>query len=249
MSAATATRAVLRTEARLFAREPGAFFWIIAFPTLLFCVLALIPSFREKSAELGGQSIADLYVQVAVLLSMITGSIQSMPALLSGYRERGILRRMRTTPVRPHALLLAQVVMHGVGMVIGSVLVLVVARLSIGTPLPQNLIGYALAGALALAAALAIGAVITALSATSRATTIIGSIVFFPALFTAGVWLPVQTMPDLMQRIVVATPMGAGAEALNDAAVGQWPDLVDLLVMTGWTGVLAFVAVRWFRWE
>lgn len=244
-----ASRAVLRTEASLFAREPGAFFWIVAFPTLLFCVLALIPSFRESDPELGGQSVADLYVQVAALLAMITGSVQSMPAILSGYRERGILRRMRTTPVRPHSLLFAQAMMHGLGMALGVVLVIVVARLTIGTPLPQNLVAYVGSGLLALAAALAIGAVITALSATSRATTITGTIVFFPAMFTAGVWLPVQAMPDLMQRIVVATPLGASAEALNDAAVGQWPDVVDLLVMAGWTGALAVVAVRWFRWE
>lgn len=39
--------AVLRTELRLFRREPGALFWMLVFPTLLLAILGSIPSFRE----------------------------------------------------------------------------------------------------------------------------------------------------------------------------------------------------------
>lgn len=119
-SAAPASRtapslAVLRTEARLFLREPGSLFWILAFPTVLMTILGLIPSFREHDDAFGGRRVIDLYVPVAVLLAMIMAGLQAMPPVLTGYRERGILRRMSTTPVRPSTLLGAQIALHGGG--------------------------------------------------------------------------------------------------------------------------------------
>lgn len=74
-------------------------------------------------------------------------------------------------------------------------------------------------------------------------------IVFFPLMFTAGVYSPVPAMRGWLHDVVTATPLGAGAEALNDALLGRSPDLADLAVMGGWTAVLALVAVRAFRWE
>jgi ABC-2 type transport system permease protein len=73
--------------------------------------------------------------------------------------------------------------------------------------------------------------------------------VLFPVMFTAGVWLPVQGMSGWLHDVVVATPLGAAAEALNDSLVGRTPDLADLAVMVGWTLVLSLIAVRSFRWE
>ncbi|MDQ0793900.1 hypothetical protein QFZ58_002388 [Streptomyces sp. B1I3] len=88
--------AVLRTETRLFLREPGSLFWILVFPAALLTVLGLIPSFREDDDALGGRAVIDLYVPVAVLLAMIMAGLQAMPPVLTGYRERGILRSVST---------------------------------------------------------------------------------------------------------------------------------------------------------
>jgi ABC-2 type transport system permease protein len=245
----SATAAVVRTEARLFSRELGSVFWIIAFPTLLVCVLGLVPPFREDDPGLGGQSVVDLYVAVAVLLSMIMASIQAMPAVLGGYRERGILRRLRATPVSPHALLGAQVALHAAATVVSATLTLVVARIVFGTPLPTHLPGYVVAFVLALASAMSVGAAVTALSPNAKVATVVGSVVFFPAMFTAGVWLPVQTMPSMLQTIVLYTPFGAAARALNDALVGSFPEPRDLAVMGVWSVVLWVASARMFRWQ
>ena len=90
---------------------------------------------------------------------------------------------------------------------------------------------------------------ITSVSSSSRVVQTVGTIVFFPMMFTSGVWVPVQTMPGWLHTVVVSTPLGAAAEALNDALHGTTPDLADLAVMGGWAAVLSLVAVRLFRWE
>jgi ABC-2 type transport system permease protein len=250
MAASTsASAAVLKAEARLYAREPGFLFWIIAFPALLLTILGLIPSFREADASLGGRRVIDLYVPVAVLLALIMAGLQGMAPVLTGYRERGILRRMSTTPVRPAALLTAQFVLLGIGVFCSAVLVIVVGRLAFDVRLPGQLGGYLLAMVLATASALALGAAVCAVSRTQKAAQAIGSAVLFPAMFTSGVWVPVQVMPDLLREIVEWTPFGAAATALDQATRGGWPGWAHLGVMALWTVLLAAGAARWFRWE
>ncbi|MEV7074459.1 ABC transporter permease [Streptomyces sp. NPDC093990] len=241
--------AILRTELRLFRREPGALFWILLFPTLLLVVLGSIPSFRNHDPDLGGLRTVDVYVPVAVLLGLIVGGLQSMPQTLTGYRERGILRRMSTTPVRPAALLTAQMTVYGGAALASALLALLVGRLAFAVRLPEQPLGYLLALLLAVSAALALGAVVSALSRTTKIAGAIGSAVFFPAMFCAGVWAPVQTMPDVPARIVGCTPFGAAAEALNRAAAGNWPGWTHLGVLVVWTLLLTAAASRWFRWE
>ncbi|MFE3856732.1 ABC transporter permease [Streptomyces griseorubiginosus] len=241
--------AVLRTEVRLFRREPGALFWILLFPTLLLVILGSIPSFRNHDPDLGGLRTIDVYVPVAVLLGLIVGGLQSMPQTLTGYRERGILRRMSTTPVRPTALLTAQMTVYGGAALASALLALAVGRVAFAVRLPEQLLGYLLALVLAVLAALALGAVVSALSRTTKIAGAIGSAVFFPAMFCAGVWAPVQTMPHVLARIVGCTPFGAAAEALNRAAAGHWPGWTHLGVLVVWTLLLTGAASRWFRWE
>ncbi len=242
-------RAMLRTEARLMVREPGALFWVLIFPTALVAIIGAVPSFREHQADLGGLRVVDLYVPVSMLLSAILASVQVMPGILVAYRERGVLRRLAVTPARPVSLLTVQLALHVACCVAGAVLVMVVARLAYGVSVPHQLGGFVLAYLLALVATMAVGATITALVPSSRAAQAIGTVVVFPMMFTAGVWLPVNSMPDVLRRIVEATPMGAGAQAMNDALAGEFPGWLHLGVMAAWSVVLVTVAARYFRWE
>ncbi|MCX4964922.1 ABC transporter permease [Streptomyces sp. NBC_00654] len=242
-------RAVLRAETRLFLREPGGLFWTLAFPSALLVVLGFVPPFMEAQDDLGGRRVIDLYVPVSVLLAMIMAGIQTMPPVLTTYRERGILRRMSTTPVRPSALLTAQIVLHGAAALGSAAMALAVGRLAYGVRLPGQLAGYTLALLLAVAGVLALGATISALSRTTKAAGAVGSVSYLVMMFTAGVWLPVQTMPGTLRRIVEITPLGAASQALDQAVSGQWPSWAHLGTVALWTVVLSFTASRVFRWE
>ncbi|MCQ1581719.1 MULTISPECIES: ABC transporter permease [Streptomyces] len=260
MSAATASpatsttrprpgRAVLRAELILFFREPGSVFWVMAFPTLLLLVLGFIPSMTEPKEEIGGLSTVEAYVPVAVLLSMIMAGLMAMPPVITGYRERGILRRMSTTPVRPTAVLGAQVGLHAVASLISAVLTIAVGRIFSDVALPSQIVGYLLTLLLAVVCVLALGSLISALSPNTKMAQAVSISVFFPAMFAAGVYMPIQQMPDLMANIVETLPFGAAAQALNQATAGDWPDLIHLGVLALWTLVLSAAAARWFRWE
>ncbi|MGW4892014.1 ABC transporter permease [Kitasatospora sp. NPDC004240] len=241
--------AVLRAEARLFLREPAGVFWMLVFPTLLLGILGAVPSFRTADESLGGIRPVDAYTPVAGLIALLTAGVAGMPPVITGYRERGILRRMSTTPVRPAALLGAQVVLYGAAALLSAVVSLAVGRIVFAVPLPRQPLGHLLVLALAALGALALGAVISAFSRTSRIAGGVGSAVYFPMMFCAGTWVPVQAMPDALARVVGWTPFGAAARAFGEAAAGDWPGWGHLGVLTAWVAALLAAAARWFRWE
>jgi ABC-2 type transport system permease protein len=245
----SASTAVLKAEARLIGRNRAGVFWVVAFPTLLLIILGLVPTFRAADAALGGLRMVDVYVPALLLTAVIMSGTQVMPGFLVGYREQGILRRMSTTPVRPLTLLTAQIVLHTVVALGSAVLVIAAGRLIHGVSLPRHLPGYVVALVLATLAALAIGTIITAFVSNTKLATTVGTIAFFPLVISAGLWGPVQVLPEIARRIIELTPFGAAAQALDQAMRGHWPDWSLLGVTALWSVVLIAAAARWFRWE
>ncbi|NED86346.1 ABC transporter permease, partial [Streptomyces sp. SID11233] len=84
-------------------------------------------------------------------------------------------------------------------------------------------------------AALALGCVVTSVSANVKVTQAVSSAVYFPAMFCSGVWLPVAAMPGALRRVVLYTPFGAGARALDQAAAGHFPGGSHLAVCALWS--------------
>jgi ABC-2 type transport system permease protein len=172
----------------------------------------------------------------------------SLPAPLVSYRDQGILRRLSTTPVPPSWLLAAQLIVQFCIAMTSLLIVMVVSIAAFGRDTPKNPGALVLAIVLATAALFAIGLSIAAAARSGTAARAIGAGVFYPLLFFAGMWLPRQDMPGVLQGISNYTPLGAAAEALQDSMQGQFPTAA-LLVLAGYALVFAFIARRIFRWE
>ena len=237
------------TESRLFFREPTAVFFTLAFPPILLVVLGSIPSFREPDAELGGARVIDLYAPIVVTLALALLALNGLPQLFATYREKGILRRMATTPVRPATMLGAQLLMCTAMAVGVMVVVLAIARVGFDVALPRQIPAYVIAYLLSVAAMLTLGLLVASLAPNGRGANAIGTLLFFPVLFFAGLWVPRAGMSETLRRISDFTPLGAGVQSLSDAAAGHWPQLLHVAVLLGWTIVAGGLAARYFRWE
>jgi ABC-2 type transport system permease protein len=237
------------TELKLFLRDPTALFFAVIFPPILLAALGAIPAFREPNEDLGGQRVIDLYVPITIAFVLAMLAISVVPTYLATYREKGILRRLSTTPVRPRSLLLAQLAM-GMGMALVAVtLVLGVGVAVYGTAIPEQLLGYLVAFVLAAAASFAVGLLIAAVAPSGKAASGIGTILFFPMMFLAGLYFPREVMPETLRRIGDFTPLGAGVQALQDATTGAWPQPLHLAVLAAFAIGASLVAAKLFRWE
>jgi ABC-2 type transport system permease protein len=236
-------------EAKLFLRDPTAVFFALAFPPLLLVILGSNPSFRVPDHELGGLRVIDLYVPIVVGFVLAMFAIGVLPSVLASYREKGVLRRLSTTPARPSDLLLAQMAM-GLGMALAAVtVVLGIGAVAFGTGLPERPLAFLVGFALAAAALFAIGLLLAAVAPSGRAASGIGTLLFFPLMFFAGLWVPRAAMPEPLRRIGDFTPLGAGVQALQDAATGSWPRPLHLAVMAACAIGASLAAAKLFRWE
>ncbi|MEJ3747203.1 ABC transporter permease [Actinomycetes bacterium KLBMP 9797] len=245
----TAVARLTMVEARLFVRDLAAIIMGLLFPALLLLVLGMaMPDFRVPDDDLGGLRPVDIYLPVMLAMAIATMGLSVLPGFLSTYRERGVLRRLATTPVRPANLLTAQLAVQGVAAVTASALAMVVGLALFGVEPPARPASLLLALVLGIAAVFAVGLVIAAVAPTARAANGIGMLVYFPMLFFAGVWTPGPVMPETLRRISDFTPLGAASQALQDAWAGDFPSLLHLMVLLAYLLAGSFLAARFFRW-
>jgi ABC-2 type transport system permease protein len=246
----SATTKLTRMEGRLFLREPVALFFGLIFPALLLLGLgSLFPGFDEPAPELGGGRFIDVYAPVAIVFGLAMLGVGTFPATLATYRELGILRRLRTTPLHPARLLWAQMLVQFSVAVVATAAVVIVATVVFAVPIPGQPIWFALSFILTAVAMAVTGLLIGSVAPTSQSAIAIGMAVYFPMLFFAGLWIPRELMSETLQTISDFTPLGAAVEALTDAWFGTTPDLLPLGIMLGYILVVGFAAVRFFRWE
>lgn len=242
-----AWRRLYRTEAKLFLREPMAIFWGVIFPLILTVAMGVAGDRHDK--HLGGLSLVDVYVPVAMAMVMTILAVQMLPMILAGHRERGVLRRMSTTPVRPLALLAADVAVNVSVVVCAMAVIVIVARLAFGVSLPSQGLGFVVTLVLTATATLALGALVAALAPTTRIAQGAGTLLFFPMMFFAGLWIPRQQMSATLRHASDFTPLGAATAAIQDTMHGHWPGLAHLAVLALYAVVLSVAASRLFRWQ
>jgi len=236
------------TELRLYFRDITAVVFGILLAPAILAILGSVPAFREASPDLGGRTTIELYIPIMLTMAVAMIALSMLPAQLAAYRERGILRRLATTPARPRDLLAAQALAHLTVLSIGVLLVLSVGWLAYGVDLPGNPAAFVLGLLLVAATLFGIGLLI-ATAGTAKMAQGLGSLTFFPLMFFAGLWVPREVMPQTLQRIGEYTPLGAGVQVMQDASAGHWPHALHLVVLCAYAAVAWTAAVRLFRWS
>jgi len=128
-------------------------------------------------------------------------------------------------------------------------ILLVVSIAFFGVNAPKNPGGLILAVALSIAALFAIGLAIAAVAWTQGAARGIMAAVFYPLMFFAGLYYPVQLLPGVLQDISHFTPLGAAVQAMQASMNVGFPPAEPLLVLVAYALVFGFLAKRFFRWE
>ena len=237
------------TEAKLACREPVGIIFGLGLPVLLLVIFGSLPAFHKAQAALGGLTMFEVYLPVLIALTLAMLGLISLPLPLATYRERGVLRRLSTTPASPLLVLGAQ---FAINLVLGLVAILVIVFAgagAFGAALPGSAAGFVLAALLTAAALLGMGTWVAAVTRNARSAGGIGSVLLYPMLFFAGLWVPRELMPPVLRDISDYTPLGAAVQALQASYQGSFPPARTLLVLAGYAAAFCFLAVTRFSWE
>jgi ABC-2 type transport system permease protein len=236
-------------ELKLALREIVIPLFVLALPVGLLLGFGFQPGSRRPDANLGGQTGAEYIAAIGAGVSLAVIGLSVLPTALAHYREKGVLRRLATTPVRPAYLLAAQLVLYAAAALFTVAVLVLAGDLLFGTPVPKSFPAFLAALVLGIAALFAIGLLVAAVAPTGKAGQAIGMMLFFPSLFLGGVYIPRETMPAVLRNIGDYSPLGATLKTMRDAWMGTEPRAAQLAIMAGYAVVAGLAATRLFRWE
>ncbi|MER7006462.1 ABC transporter permease [Dactylosporangium sp. NPDC000555] len=234
-------------ETRLMLREISPPMFTVLLPVVLLVVFGLPAGTRKPDPVLGGhRGIDTLIPSMSIMVSMAMVAFFMLPVVLATYREKGILRRFATTPVRPAVLLGAQLVMNAGVVLVSMVLTLAVGLAALDMRLP-NLLLVVPTFLLGLLGLFPIGLLVASLAGTAKAATGCALGLWFPSAFFAGLYIPVEYLPSVLRRIGDFTPLGAFRQAIQAAWAGDVPRPLHLAVLAASFLVAGGLAVRYYR--
>jgi len=236
-------------ETKLFLRETGAAIGVFGLPVALVIGFGLIPGFGDPQKSLSGQIGTQYIASIGVAIVLAILGLNGVPMVIGQYRERGILRRLGVTPVRPLTLLGADMMVWAAAAILSVAVVVGVARMAFHVPVPVEAGWFVLSVILGIAALFALGLLVAAAAPTARSAAGLGWLLFFPNMFFAGVYFPTEEMSPVMRQIGNYTPLGSALHAVRDSWMGLAPRPQYLGIMAAYAVIAGALAARFFRWE
>jgi ABC-2 type transport system permease protein len=237
-------------ESKLYLRQPQAAFFALVFPLLLLIMFGSIYG-NKPNPFFGGRGMVDVSTPAYIAIIIGSTGLMSISIVVSTYRERGILRRFRATPLKPSAIIGAQVAVNFVVTLAGALILVAGARLIYHVRFEGSLINVLLGFSLSTLSFFAVGFVVASLARTSRTAQILAMVLYFPNIFLSGASIPKEIFPAAMRTISQAFPMTHVVSLLQGLWIGDpWgKHLVEVAVLAGLLVVGGFVSAKTFRWE
>jgi ABC-2 type transport system permease protein len=235
-------------ELKLFLREPTAVFLTWLLPVVVVYVYAHIWGNWPIADGLGA---VDLFVPGLMVMMIAHSGIVGVAGLVTAYRESGILRRLRATPLRPQAILVADIVVMVIFLALGLIFVVKTGETFAGLRVHGSIASVGGAFVLCSLAFVSLGFVTAGLVRTPRAAQSVAMMLFVPMMLLSGATSSRSMMPSRIQWYANLLPMTRAVDLFQAAWAGRsWDNhLDDAAVLLG--VLVAGTVVSWltFRWD
>lgn len=236
-------------ETKIFAREPMGFVGTLLMPLVVVIVLGRVFNIdRPVSAPRVGIPF-NVAILAAILIAI--SAVQSLVAIISIYREGGILKRLRSTPLSPVTIMGAQVAVKLVFTVVSLALLMLAGRRIFPGVIQVNLFSFTAAVVLATFSILSLGFVLAGLVPTARFAQPISAAVLYPMLALSGLFYPVDRFPTALRWLAYLFPTTHAVALLQgvwngSGWAGHWVNAAALLALFA---AYTALSTRVFRWE
>jgi ABC-2 type transport system permease protein len=238
-------------EIKIFLREPLGAFGSILFPVLVFVVVSRFAGGRLSSGSLSANGFLRVGLPVFVSVLIALNGVLSLVTIISIYREGGILKRLRATPLRPQTILAAHVLVKLALTALTMALTVLAGKryYPIHTHFP--LLGFSIALLISTWSILSIGFLIASIVPTARFAQPIGAAILYPMIGLCGLFVPVQSMPPALQVVARVIPLTYAVSLLEGIRKGEaWSThMGDVAALVVVFVICTALSAKVFRWE
>ena len=238
-------------EIKIFLREPLGALGTIGIPVLVFLVAGRIVGRRAALASPAASSFIGVGLPVLASVLILIGAVLSLVTIISIYREGGILKRLRATPLRPQTILTAHVMVKLLLSAATLVLMVVVGKRYYPVGIHAPLVGFTMALLISTCSILSIGFLIASLVPTARFAQPIGAVIMYPMMAVSGLFVPIASLPPVAQAVAKVLPLTYAVSLLEGIWKGDawWAHAHDLTALAVAFIVCTALSAKVFRWE
>ena len=186
-------------EIKIFLREPMGAFGSIFFPVLVFVLVGRFLGGRLPPSPIAAAGFLRVGLPVFASVLIALSGVLSLITIISIYRESGILKRLRATPLRPQTILTAHVLVKLALTVVTMVLMVLAGKRYYPIDVDVPVIGFAMALLVSTWSILSIGFLIASIVPTARFAQPIGAAILYPMLALCGLFVPLPSLPPALQ--------------------------------------------------
>jgi ABC-2 type transport system permease protein len=237
-------------EAKLFLREPVGAFFTLVFPLMMLFLFGSIYG-NVPTQYFGGRGTVDISVPAYTAMIIATTSLMGLTITMAAYREKGVLRRLRTTPISPLVILVAQVIVLFMMTMIGMLVLVIAGKLVYNLHFDGDVLSVLAAFVLCTLSFFALGFVLAGLMPTARTAQVVGLVILYPMLFLSGAGFPRELLPESILKISTFLPLTYVVTLLRGLWIGDaWSlHLTEVIVLAGLLVLGVIVSMKTFRWE
>ena len=236
-------------ETKIFAREPMGFVGTLLVPLVMFVILGRAFGVQKPLAPPQLDVPFNAAILAAILIAI--SAVQSLVAIISIYREGGILKRLRATPLSPVTIMGAQVAVKLFFTVISLTLLMLAGRRLFPGVMQINVFSFTAAVLLGTFSILSLGFVLASLVPTARFAQPITAFVLYPMLAVSGLFFPVALLPSVLRKLALVFPTTHAVALIQGVWDGSgwsahWVNVAALLVLFA---AYTTLSTKVFRWE
>jgi ABC-2 type transport system permease protein len=238
-------------EIKIFLREPLGAFGSIVFPVLVFVVVGRMLGGQVKAASNVAAGFVRVGLPVLASVLIALSGVLSLVTIISIYREGGILKRLRATPLRPQTILTAQVLVKLVLTVVSMILMVLAGRRYYPIQIDVHVFGFAIALLISTVSILSIGFLIASIVPTARFAQPIGAAILYPMLALSGLFVPLEAFPAKLQLAAHLLPLTYAVSLLQGIWKGDlWSAHIgDVAALVIVFAICTALSAKVFRWE
>ena len=238
-------------EIKIFLREPLGAFGSIIFPVLVFVVVGRLSGSGLMPGAMAARGFVRVGLPVLVAVLIALNSVLSLVTIISIYREGGILKRLRATPLRPQTILTAHVLVKLALTLVTMALMVLVGKRYYPIHVDVPIFGFAMALLISTWSILSIGFLIASIVPTARFAQPIGAAILYPMLGLCGLFVPLQSLPPALQVVARMLPLTYAVSLLQGIWKGEaWSaHLGDVAALVVVFAVCTALSAKVFRWE